>query len=296
MAGAPTPSAGASPLAAQQVCYPVGQIEQCVPLPIPPFVPAPQPNNVLTIPVQNQAQTGGCDREGHTAAFFLQTAITDFINGAQNYFGCGMPLRMTAGDCFAEIFGCPRYHGDLACYSGAWAENVYGPPDPLTGRLPGSAVPRYDSDPNFDQKVLDGTLDCSAPLILTNPPPPPLPPPPPAVACHDGSTPTPAPCGPGQCLEGSIGCCPCDPPLPYGPAGPLVDGSDNSTESYWTGAPAPLGVPTPELLEDDPGARIAPDVQPIGAPLAIPLPTASIAVTACNSCAGDSTEIDELDG
>jgi hypothetical protein len=93
-----------------------------------------------------------------------------------------------------------------------------------------------------------------------------------------------------------VGCCPCDPPLPYGGSGPLVDGSENSTESYFTSAPAPLGLPTPALIEDDPRARIAPDVTPIGAPLNIPLPTSSIAVTACNSCAGDGAEIDELDG
>jgi hypothetical protein len=284
MAGAPTPSAGPT-IVPQIIC----QADACTTLQVPPFQPSPQqpPNNVLTIQSQIPSPC-----PPYSDPEYLTAAISDY-EIKQARLGCGAPLRMVTGTCFAAIYGCPLFSGDVGCIGASWDETVNGPPQ-LDGSPPGPATLRFDSDPNFDQKVLAGTLDCAAPLVITNPPPPPLPPTGNGLSCHDGSAPSLAPCGPGQCYENGVGCCPCDPPLPYGGSGPLVEGSQNSTESYWTSAPAPLGLPTPELLEDDPLARIAPDVQPIGAPLAIPLPTSSIAVTACNSCAGDGDEIDEL--
>jgi hypothetical protein len=259
------------------------------------------PNNVLIIPVQTQPPTppipGGCDfgtaniagnppffHLNNPLAFvsYLEAQRADFCRSQNNAqgpcvgppyclrdFAFDNPNHLVVYPCGARLEGC-----GCSISSGATA-----------------GIPLYDSNPNFDYTDTSNP-DCASPLILNTPVSPP--PTGNGVLCHDGSAPGLAPCGPGQCLEGNIGCCPCDPPLPYGSAGPLIDGSQNSTESYWTAAPAPLGLPTPELLEDDPGARIAPDVQPIGAPLGIPLPTSSIAVTACNSCAGDGDEIDEL--
>ena len=119
----------------------------------------------------------------------------------------------------------------------------------------------------------------------------------PSPKCRDGSTPTAPPCRKGMCFEGSpvSGCCPCDPPLPYGGAGPLTEsGTQFSTESYWSAAPTPLGMALPAPVEIDEAAALTPTVPRIIAPIMIPLPTAGIAVTACSSCANDDDEIDEL--
>lgn len=284
MAGAPTP---------QIVC----QGDQCTPLlPIPPFQPSPlpPPNNVLVIPVPQPAP-GACDRFGKSSIDFLTDAIDNYANSA--FPICGPPLRMRTGDCWAEIYGCPRFAGDETCGSGSYLGSLLSPGNPGLPHAPYGGTVRHDTDPNYDQKVLAGTLNCAAPLIVFNDPPPPLPPPEPtAPLCHDGSTPSAAPCD-GQCFEQvANGCCPCDPPLPYGGSGPFVDGSDNSTEGFWMFAPTPTGIPLAVHDAIDPTAAITPTVPRIRAPLMVPLPTAAIAVTACNSCGADSSdeEFDEL--
>jgi hypothetical protein len=272
----------------QVLCIPLGAgLQNCVTLPVPPFQPVQPPNNVLVIPVPQPPRP-----PSDNSLVQLQETVEGcetFVNGPPyDTSSCNVDTQL--GQCSAIRQYEWYYDHQIDPFSGL--PRKIGLPRHLilANTVTGDVL--YDSDPL-------GTWadDCpnSQSIILLNPPPPP--PPPPTgngLSCHDGSAPQLAPCGPGRCYESGVGCCPCDPPLPYGPAGPLVDGSENSTESYWTAAPAPLGLPTPELMEDDPGARIAPEITPIGAPIAIPLPTSSIAVTACNSCAGDAAEIDEL--
>jgi hypothetical protein len=178
-----------------------------VPLPVPPFqeAPLPPPQNTLSIPVVNQP--GGCDGNDHGPVYFLGQAIRNYVEGAQNFFGCGAPLRMRVGNCFAEIFGCPKFSGDESCYGAAWDYGTYGAADPLTGHMKealASAGSIFDSDPNFDQKTLDGSLNCNQQLIVTPNPNPPPPPP-------NGNFCT-TPCA---LVIDSLGSrCVCDPPLP----------------------------------------------------------------------------------
>ena len=139
-------------------------MESQVDLTVPPFQPSPlpPPDNVLTIGVQR----GECG--DYSNSYYLQQAEDNYKSG-QASLGFGPPLRMRVGKCFAEFFGCrPREYG------GAWDESLYGPADPLTGHMGDNATTiaatRADSDPNFDQKQLDGSLDCDAPLIVVSTP------------------------------------------------------------------------------------------------------------------------------
>jgi hypothetical protein len=274
MSGTPVP---------QIICVGGPQDSSCTPLPIPPFVPSQNqpPNNVLVIPRQTAQQPSPCDLP---AAIERASQLYNNLGSGVFPTHCAPISHLKTFDCGAEVEGCDL---DSVGFGGGVCSAAVGT------LVPGGGI-FYDSDPNFLAKVNLGIYCPDSGLSIPNPLEI-LPPVVSVAACHDGSAPSLAPCGPGQCLEGNIGCCPCDPPLPYGGSGPIVEGSQNSTEGYWTSAPAPLGLPTPELFEDDPVARIAPDIQPVYAPLKIPLPTSSIASTACNSCSGDAPEIDELD-
>lgn len=146
----------------------VCQGDQCTPFPIPPFQPSPlqPPNNVLEIPVPQPVQ-GACDSFGKTSIDFLTDAIDDYANSA--FPICGPPLRMRMGDCWAEVYGCPRFAGDETCGSGAYLGKLLSPANPGLPFAPFGGTVRHDTDPNYDQKVLDGTLDCAAPLIVVPP-------------------------------------------------------------------------------------------------------------------------------
>lgn len=174
----------------------VCQGSACTTLPIPPFVPAPQPapNNVLELAVKDPSCSTG----------FLRTAIVNYQSGIQfrNY---PPPIRIRVGECFAEVFGCNEFQ-----YGAAWDESIYGPPDPFNNHMQDSALvlarTQYDSNPNYDQQLLDGTLDCSSPLVVTAPVNPPPPPPPPTGWCQP----------PGVIITNPNGglVCQFDPPTP----------------------------------------------------------------------------------
>jgi hypothetical protein len=92
-------------------------------------------------------------------------------------------------------------------------------------------------------------------------------PPPPPPSCPVGFHAP--PCLASECF-GADGCCgPCDPPLPYNNAGSLIGG----------GTGGGLGGINQDAL------------QPVPTPLSMPLPTQSIAVTACQECLTGDDEI-----
>lgn len=175
--------------------------QECDTLPQPLFPPAPQPapNNVLTIPVQNQ-NTNICD-----AGQLLNDAINDFqaINPEQGR-DC-VPTHMVVGDCFAEIDGCDS--SGRTCTALAIGPNAPAcmQDNTCTANDLAPSNWRFNSDPNFDQKLLDGTACSLPPLVVTanpnNPPPPP-----PTTFCTSPCVLVVQPGGGSACV--------CDPPTP----------------------------------------------------------------------------------
>lgn len=289
MAGAPTP---------QIVCVGGPQDSNCTPLQAPPFQPSPlpPPNNVLVIPTHQQESEGDfCDpNNGRTMISYAEQNYLDNTAFKRSQgLDCSGPQRMVVGDCYAEFDGCELERDGTptgrSCVGAAWRSG-FGPRDRSFHIV-------HDSDPNWDSELLRGSACPGTPLIIFNPPHDQVPPPSIGPLCHEGSTPTLTPTDTSKCFEQvANGFCPCDPPLPYGGSGPLVEGSPNSTESYFMFAPTPTGIPTAVHDEVDIRAAITPTVPRLRAPIMIPIPTAGIAVTVCNSCGADSSdeELDEL--
>jgi hypothetical protein len=342
--------------------------QNCLTLPVPPFVPAPlpPPNNVLVIPNLNPVQTNFLPPSlDCTKALDDAWAAFDANYGPNGFQQC-TPSHIVVSTCGATVEGCyyDAFYGAQRCGSAVgsgtiiydsdptWNEKFDNgqicnpnPPPPLQiNNSPTCVLPCWlqcapalvqsawcdiaqfaatecpttvqkcflafalATDPEVDIPALleclgSLLLACGVGLVLTaitvvmayfnfNPLSCPQ-----CVVnkCRDGSTPVAPPCAKGLCFEGApaSGCCPCDPPLPYGGSGPLVAGSFHSTESYWSAAPTPLGMPLPAPIAVDEAAAITPTVPTIIAPLMVPLPTSGIAVTACSSCA-NGDEIDEL--